>query len=158
MLWKCNINRVDTFGAMHALIWVGATVKIKVSRPFKADRAMRLTLLEHSMAICNGNWSKRRQTETSTTKTSTNQNVDKPKRRKTETSTNQNVDKPIRRQTETTTNQNVDKPKRRQAKTSTHQNVDKPKRRHSISLYYMLWCSRIFVFIICGMHCMYIRT
>ena len=50
MLWKCNINRVDTFGAMHASIWVGATVQIQVSRPFKA---MRLTLLEHSMAICN---------------------------------------------------------------------------------------------------------
>ena len=53
MLWKCNINRVDNFGATHASIWVGATVKIQVSRIFKADRAMRRTLLEHSMAICN---------------------------------------------------------------------------------------------------------
>ena len=51
-----------------------------------------------------GNWSKRRQTETSTTKTSTNQNVDKPKRRQTETSTDQNVDKPKGRQTKTSTN------------------------------------------------------
>ena len=62
-----------------------------------------------------GNWSKRRQTETSTTKTSTNQNADKPKRRQTKTSTDQNVDKPKRRQT-----------KRRQAKTSTNLNVDTP--------------------------------
>ena len=66
-----------------------------------------------------GNWSKRRQTETSTTKTSTNQNVDKPKRRQTKTSTDQNVDKPKRRQTKTSTDHNVDKPKRRQTKTST---------------------------------------
>ena len=29
------------------------TVKIQVSRPFKANRAMRLLLLEHSMVICN---------------------------------------------------------------------------------------------------------
>ena len=34
-----------------------------------------------------GNWCKRRQTETSTTKTSTNRNVDTPKRRQTKTST-----------------------------------------------------------------------
>ena len=47
-----------------------------------------------------GNWSKRRQTETSTTKTSTNRNVDTPK-----------VDKPKRRQTKASTNQNVDRPK-----------------------------------------------
>ena len=121
-----------------------------------------------------GNWSKRRQTETSTTKTSTNlnadkpkrrqtetstdQNVDKPKRRQTKTSTNRNVDKPKRRQTKTSTNQNVDRPKRRQAKTSTQQNVDKPKCRHSILLCWILWCSRIFVFIFRGMYCMYIRT
>ena len=136
-----------------------------------------------------GNWSKRRQTETSTTKTSTNQNVDKPKRRQTKTSTeqnvdrpkrrqtetstdqnvdkpkrrqtktstNQNVDKPIRRQTKTSTNQNVDRPKRRQTETSTDQNVDKPKRRHCIVLYCMVWCSRIFVFIIRGMYCVYIH-
>ena len=60
-----------------------------------------------------GNWSKHRQTETSTTKTSLNQNVDKPKHRQTKTPTNQNVDRPKRRQTKTSTNRNVDKPKRR---------------------------------------------
>ena len=43
-----------------------------------------------------GNWSKRRQTETST-----DPNVDKPKRRQTKTSTHQNIDTPKRRQTET---------------------------------------------------------
>ena len=74
-----------------------------------------------------GNWSKRRQTETSTTKTSTNQNIDKPKHRQTKTLTNQNVDKPKRWQTKTSTNQNVDRPKRPQTETSTNQNVDKPK-------------------------------
>ena len=78
-----------------------------------------------------GNWSKRRQTETSTTETSTNRNVDKPKRQQTETSTNQNVDRPKRRQTKTSTDHNVDKPKRRQTKTSTNQNVDRPKRRQT---------------------------
>ena len=77
------------------------------------------------------NWSKRRQAETSTTKTSINQNVDKPKRRQTETPTNQNFDKPKRRQTETSTNRNVDKPKLRQTETSTNQNVDKPKLRQT---------------------------
>ena len=66
-----------------------------------------------------GNWSKRRQTETST-----NQNVYRPKRRQTKTSTDRNVDRPKRRQTKTSTNQNVDNrnvdnPKRRQTKTST---------------------------------------
>ena len=81
---------------------------------------------------CDGNWSKRRQSETSTTKTSSNQNVDKPKRRQTKLSTNQNVDRPKRRQTKTSTNQNVDKPKRRQTKMLTNQNVDRPKRRHLI--------------------------
>ena len=40
-----------------------------------------------------GYWSKRLQTETSTTKMSTDPNVDKPKRRQTETSTDQTVDK-----------------------------------------------------------------
>ena len=89
-----------------------------------------------------GNWSKRRQTETSTIKTSTNQKVDKLKRRQTETSTDQNVDKPKRRQTvtstdrsrqtKTSTNQNVDKPKRRQTKTSTVRNVNTP-------LYYIVF-------------------
>ena len=72
-------------------------------------------------------------------------------------STNQNVDKPKRRQTKMSTDQNIEKPKRRQAKTSTHQNVDKPKRRHSIVLYCMVWCSRIFVFMIRGMYYMYIH-
>ena len=66
------------------------------------------------ISLMYGNWSKRRQTETSTTLTSTNQNVDKPKRRQTETSTNQNVDKPKRRQPKTSTGENVDTPKRRQ--------------------------------------------
>ena len=87
-----------------------------------------------------GNWSKRRQTETSTTKTSTNRNVDKPKRdnpkrRQAKTSTDQNVDKPKRRQTKTSTSQNVDRPKRRQTKTSTNQNVHRPKYRHFIVVY-----------------------
>ena len=86
-----------------------------------------------------GNWSKRRQTETSTTKTSTNRNVDKPKRRQTKTSTNQNVDRPTRRQTKTSTDQNVDKPKRRQTEISTSH-------------------CRIFVFIICGTFFICIRT
>ena len=51
-----------------------------------------------------GDWSKRRQIETLTTKTSTNRNVDKPNRRQTKTSTYPNVDRPI-----TWTNQNVDR-------------------------------------------------
>ena len=80
---------------------------------------------------CDGNWSKRRQSETSTTKTSENQNVDKPKHRQTKMSTNQNVDRPKRRQTKTSTSQNFDKPKRRQTETSTTQNFDKPKRRQT---------------------------
>ena len=83
---------------------------------------------------CDGNWSKRRQSETSTTKTSSNQNVDKPKRRQTKLSTNQNVDRTKRRQTKTSTNQNLDKPKRRQTETSTNQNADKPKRRQTETL------------------------
>ena len=76
--------------------------------------------------VISGNWSKRRQTETST-----NRNVDIPKRRQTKTSTNQNVDKLKPRHTETSTNQNVDKPKRRQTKTSTYRNVNKPKLRQT---------------------------
>ena len=94
-------------------------------------RFMELTWGPPGSCRPQGNWSKRRQTETSTTKTSTNRNVDKPKRRQTKTSTDRNVDKPKRRQTETSTNQNVDRPKRRQTKTSTDQNVDKPKRRQT---------------------------
>ena len=64
-----------------------------------------------------GNWSKRRQTETSTTKTSTNRNTDIPKCRQTKTkaATNQNVDIPkhqqtkasSRRQTETYTSKSL---------------------------------------------------
>ena len=128
-------------------------------------------LILHSHGSCGilGNWSKLRQTETATTKTLTNLNVNRPKsqqtkmwtnqkRQQTKTSTNWKVDQPKRRQTKTSTGQNVYKPKRRQAKTSTHQNFDKPKLQHSIVLYCMLWCTRIFVFIIRGMYCMYIRT
>ena len=59
---------------------------------------------------------KRRQTEMSTTKTSTNQNVDNQISRQTQTSTNQNVD----------TNRNVHKLKRRQTETSIDQNIDTP--------------------------------
>ena len=97
-----------------------------------------------------------------------NQNVDKPKGRQTETSTDRNVDRPKCRETKTSTNrnvdrpkstdQNIDKPKRRQTETSTNQNVDRPKRKHSTVLYCMPWCSRLFVFIIREMHCMFIRT
>ena len=50
--------------------------------------------------------SKRRQTETSTTKRSTERNVNKPECRQTETSTNRNVNKPKRRQSETSTFEN----------------------------------------------------
>ena len=57
-----------------------------------------------------GYWSKRRQNEASTTKTSKNRNVDKPQRRQIETSTDQNVDKPKCRQTKTSTDRNVDSP------------------------------------------------
>ena len=66
------------------------------------NAACKSIILIHCALL--GNWSKRRQNGMSTTKTSTNQNVDKPKRRQTETSTDQNVDKPKRRQTETSTN------------------------------------------------------
>ena len=59
--------------------------------------------------------SKRRQTDTLTTKTSTNQNVETP-----------NIDKPKRRQAKTSTDQNVDKPILRLTKTSTDRNVDSP--------------------------------
>ena len=99
-----------------------------------------------------------RQPKRRQTKTSTNRNVDRPKRRQTKTSTNQNIDRPKLRQTETSTKQNVDRPKCQQTNTSTHQNVNTPKRRHSILLYCMLWCSCIFVYVILGMYCMYIRT
>ena len=95
-----------------------------------------------------GDWSKRRQTEMSTSKTSSNRNVDIPKRRQTKTSTNQNVDKPKQtkkcRHTKTSTDQNVDTPKRRQTETWTVQ----------ASTPY----SGVFVFIILGMYYIYIRT
>ena len=56
--------------------------------------------------VYKSNWSKRRQTETSTTKTSTSQFVDKPKhrrqkRRQPKTSVNRNVYMSKYRQTET---------------------------------------------------------
>ena len=54
---------------------------------------------------------------------STNQNVDRLKRRQTKTSSN----RPKRRQTEMSTDQNVDRPKRRQTKPN--QNVDISKHR-----------------------------
>ena len=69
-----------------------------------------------------GNWSKRRQTESSTTKTSTNRNTDIPKCRQTKTSTDQNVDK--LNQTKTSKYQNIDRPKTLTYKTSTDRNVD----------------------------------
>ena len=84
-----------------------------------------------------GNWSKRWQTETSTTKTSTNRNTDIPKCRQTKTkaatnqkSTYQNINRPKRRQTEMSTDQNIHRPKRRQpnqTKTSKYQDIDRPK-------------------------------
>ena len=89
-------------------------------------------------------WSKRRQTETSTTKTSASRNVDTLKRRQTKASTNQNIDIPKHRQTKTSTDQDVHKPKRRQTETWTVQ---------FCTLY-----SRVFVFIILGKYCTYIRT
>ena len=76
-----------------------------------------------------GNWSKRRQTETSTTKRSTNRNTDIPKcwQTKTKAATNQNVDIPKHQQTKASTDRNVDRPKRRQTKLN--QNVEIPKHR-----------------------------
>ena len=91
-----------------------------------------------------GKWSKRRQTETSITKTSASRNVDTPKRRQTITSTDYSVDKTKHRHTETSKDQNVDRPKCRQTETWTVQ----------FSTLY----SRVFVFIILGMYCTYICT
>ena len=117
-----------------------------------------------------GNWSKRRQTETSTTKTSTNRNTDIPKCRQTKTkaATNQNVDIPkhqqtkasSRRQTETSTDQNVDKPKRRNTKTSTDQKRWHTKRRQTgtWTAQFSTLYSRVFIFIILGMYYIYIHT
>ena len=123
-----------------------------------------------------GNWSKRRQTETSTTKTSTNRNTDVPKCRQTKTkaATNQNVDIPKHQQTKASTERNVDRPKHRQTKTSTNQT--KPKRRNTktstdqkrwhtkrrqtetSTVQFSKLYSRVFVFIILGMYYIYIHT
>ena len=118
-----------------------------------------------------GNWSKRRQTETSTTKTSTNRNTDIPKcrqtktkaatnqkRRHTKTSTDQSVDRPKHRQTKTSTNQT--KPKRRNTKTSTDQKRWHTKRRQTETwtVQFSTLYSRVFVFIILGMYNIYIHT
>ena len=105
-----------------------------------------------------GNWSKRRQTETSTTKTSTNRNTDIPKCRQTKTkaATNQNVDIPKYQQTKASTDRNVDRPKRRQTKPNQNveipkhrptknvdiQNVDRPKR----GLYNLVHCIVVYLF------------
>ena len=104
-----------------------------------------------------GNWSKRRQTETSTTKTSTNRNTDIPKCLQTKTSTYQNINRPKRRQTETSTDQNVDRPKRRHTKTSTDQKRWHTKRRQSETwtVQFSTLYSRVFVFIILGMYYIY---
>ena len=125
-----------------------------------------------------GNWSKRRQTETSTTKTSTNRNTDIPKcwQTKTKAATNQNVDIPKHQQTKASTDRNVDRPKHRQTKTSTNQtkpnqNIEIPKHRitkkrwHTKRRQTETWTvqfstlySRVFVFIILGMYYIYIHT
>ena len=121
-----------------------------------------------------GNWSKRRQTETSTTKTSTNRNTDIPKCRQTKTkaATYQNVDIPKYQQTKASTDRNVDRPKHRQTKTSTNQT--KPKRRNTKTstdqkrwhtkrrqtetwtVQFSTLYSRVFIFIILGMYYIYI--
>ena len=87
-----------------------------------------------------GNWSKRRQTETSTTKTLTNQNVDIPKHQQTKASTDRNVDRPKPRQTKP--NQNVEIPKHRPTKNVDIQNVDRPKR----GLYNLVHCIVMYLF------------
>ena len=121
-----------------------------------------------------GNWSKRRQTETSTTKTSTNRNTDIPKCRqtKTEAATTQNVDIPKHQQTKASTDrnvniyQNIDRPKRRQTKTNPKRRNTKTstdqKRWHTKRLQTETWTvqfstlySRVFVFIILGMYYIY---
>ena len=123
-----------------------------------------------------GNWSKRRQTEMSTTKTSTNRNTDIPKcgQTKTKAATNQNVDIPKHQQTKASTDRNVERPKHRQTKTSTNQT--KPKRRNTKTstdqkrwhtkrrqtetwtVQFSTLYSRVFVFIILGMYYIYIHT
>ena len=110
-----------------------------------------------------GSWWKRRETETSTTKTSTNRNTGIPKCRQTKTSTYQNLNRPKRRQTETSTDQNVDRPTRRQTKPNQNveiskhrptKNVDRPKRRQTKTwtVQFSTLYSRVFVFIILGIH------
>ena len=103
-----------------------------------------------------GSWWKRRETETSTTKTSTNRNTGIPKCRQTKTSTYQNLNRPKRRQTETSTDQNVDRPTRRQTKANQNveiskhrptknvdiQNVDRPKRGQ----YNLVHCIVVYLF------------
>ena len=110
-----------------------------------------------------GNWSKCRQTETSTTKTSTSRNTDIPKCRQTKTkaATNQNIDIPKHQQTIASIDRNVDRPKHRQTKTSTYQtnqNVEIPKRRQTETwtVQFSTLYSRVFVFIIIGMYYIYI--
>ena len=105
-----------------------------------------------------GNWSKRRQTETSTTKTLTNQNVDIPKHQQTKASTDRNVDRPKHRQIKTSTNQT--KPKRRNTKTSTDQKRWHTKRRQTETwtVQFSTLYSHVFVFIILGMYYIYIHT
>ena len=103
-----SFSKLILLNDTYKYVVVVPSLTIKIVKRFAYARQLRCRAI--------GNWSKRRQTETSTTKTSTNWNVDKPKRR----------------QTKTSTDQNVDKPKRRQTKTSTYQNVYRPKCRHSI--------------------------
>ena len=89
-----------------------------------------------------GNWSKCRQTETSTTKTSTSRNTDIPKCRQTKT--------------KAATNQNIDIPKHQQTKASIDRNVDRPKHRQTWTVQFSTLYSRVFVFIIIGMYYIYI--
>ena len=123
-----------------------------------------------------GNWSKRRQTKKSTTKTSTNRNTDIPKFRQTKTKavTNQNVGIPKHQQTKALTDRYVDRPKHRQTKTST--NLTKSKRRNTKTSTDQKRChtkrrqtetwtvqfstlySCVFVFIILGMYYISIHT
>ena len=95
---------------------------------------------------------------------STDRNVDRLKRRHTKTSTYQNINRPKRRQTETSTDQNVDRPKRRQTKPNQNVDISKltstdQKRWHTKRWQTETWTaqfstlySRIFVFIILGIH------
>ena len=111
---------------------------------------------------------KRRQPKRRQTETLTYRNVDRPERRQTKASTNQNVDIPKHQQTKASTDRNFDRPKRWQTKTSTNQT--KPKRRHTKTstdqkrwqtkrrqtetwtVQFSTLYSRVFVFIILGIH------